>query len=372
MNYVIIFFILFSSLSFSFENVYVRRSAKGTLMGDAFTSYANDEFTLFYNPALLARNKGFKFYPLNININTLDILKELDEADKYEDLSDDPNELFSEFQGKDLHIDAGYTATIKMGNLGLTAFFAESATLGLTNSISPTVEVNYKLDSGFIVGYAQPLGGNLRANSGSQYALGASLKYIKREGIQTDFLLFSPTFVAAISNGDVKDTLDALGKASGGGWGVDLGFDYIKRTSSMEYAFSLALKDIVSGVRTKSESIYGTGIQEQNFQANIGTHIRFDFSDVIELAFSMDIRSLQDTTQSFASKMRIGAELGTPILSVYAGNNSGYFSYGIFTNLGIARIYLGLYGAELGQDYKLEKSDRMLIYLSLFNIKFDA
>ena len=48
---------------------YIMRSPKGLLMGDAYTSYATDEYTLFYNPALMARHSGFSFNPINLSFS---------------------------------------------------------------------------------------------------------------------------------------------------------------------------------------------------------------------------------------------------------------------------------------------------------------
>jgi len=369
---ILMIFFLINNLSFCYEPTYFARSPKGLLMGDAYTSYANNNYCLFYNPALCARNYGFTFKPLNFLVTMPDLISNLDELDSYSEIGSDPSDVLNELQGQSIHAGMQFTSSIQMGNLSLAYYYSQQGTLGLTNAISPTVELNYKVDNGFIIGYGHALSGSIQENSGEQFSIGASLKYTKREGIFNDFLLFSPTFVSALAAGELKDVVDSLGNAYGHGWGVDLGLDYIKRKSTLEYAVSLALLDIVSGLKTRQTSVLGSGIREQSFMVNLGGHLRFDFADIFNFALTMDIRSLQDKNTELLSKLRLGIELGSPILSLFAGHNSGYFSYGIFTNLGIAKIYLGMYAQELGVDYKVQKSDRMLVYISLFNIKFDA
>ena len=51
---ILLLFIICSNLLAS-EVRYMARSPKGMLMGDAFTAIADDEYTLFYNPAALGR-----------------------------------------------------------------------------------------------------------------------------------------------------------------------------------------------------------------------------------------------------------------------------------------------------------------------------
>ena len=66
------------SISSAREMNYLARSPRALLMGDAYTAIADDEFTLFYNPAALARNKGVSFTLLDPQMGFTDALSELD------------------------------------------------------------------------------------------------------------------------------------------------------------------------------------------------------------------------------------------------------------------------------------------------------
>jgi hypothetical protein len=54
------------------------------------------------------------------------------------------------------------------------------------------------------------------------------------------------------------------------------------------------------------------------------------------------------------------------------GLNSGYYSYGAQLDLAFMKITAGFYDIEMGSRYKQIKSNRFIIYLSLFNFSFDA
>ena len=73
-----LFFFLFiiSQTSLAEEVITMARSPRALLMGDAYTAIADDDFTLFYNPAILARHSGFSFYPINPSFTVSNILNE--------------------------------------------------------------------------------------------------------------------------------------------------------------------------------------------------------------------------------------------------------------------------------------------------------
>ena len=72
-----IFLLLLLSVSvYGREDRTLGRSARGLLMGDAYTAIADDEFTLYYNPALLARHENFSFNPINPAITVTNALND--------------------------------------------------------------------------------------------------------------------------------------------------------------------------------------------------------------------------------------------------------------------------------------------------------
>lgn len=61
MKFFVLLFLCLVSMLHAQEVNYLARSPRALLMGDAYTAIADDEFTLFYNPAALGRNKGVSF-----------------------------------------------------------------------------------------------------------------------------------------------------------------------------------------------------------------------------------------------------------------------------------------------------------------------
>jgi hypothetical protein len=74
----------------------------------------------------------------------------------------------------------------------------------------------------------------------------------------------------------------------------------------------------------------------------------------------------------FGRRLRFGAQVGIPGITVLAGVNSGYYSYGAQLNLGMMKLTGGFYDEEMGTKYKQIKSKRFILYLSLFDFSFDA
>ena len=85
-------------------------------MGDAYTAVADDEATLFYNPAALSRTKGVDLIPLKGNFEFTDILDReigLDELSfslnrRFENWPDEPELIANRI--------LGFPIYFKMGN----------------------------------------------------------------------------------------------------------------------------------------------------------------------------------------------------------------------------------------------------------------
>ncbi len=158
--------ICMSSSLLAEEDRTLARSPRGLLMGDAYTSIANDEFTLFYNPAILARHKGFSFYPLNPSLTVTNVLGD---TDRFTDLGDDPNDFAAAAFDFPVHIGVDYSPGFKMGRFGLTALVNYNTNFNLQNQVTPSLDVDHRFDRGFVMGYAHPLFGNYKEGSGGEH-----------------------------------------------------------------------------------------------------------------------------------------------------------------------------------------------------------
>ena len=215
------------------------RSPKGLLMGNAYTALADDAYTLFYNPALLARHTGFTFTPLNPTISATNALRE---PERFTDVGTTPGDFAEAAMNFPIHIGANASPGFKMGKFGLSAIVDYNSNLYLQNQIVPMLEVDYRYDKGFVAGFAWPFWGSFDQETGGNHlAMGGSIKYIQREGLEGSYNLTSTTLLDAISGGETGDVISALGKVSGQAWGVDLGFDWASSSGPSTFFLSLSL-----------------------------------------------------------------------------------------------------------------------------------
>ena len=365
---LLIFLISFEAISI--ESRVLSRNPRGLLMGDAFTALADDQYSLFYNPALLARHEGFSFYPINISLTGMNILSTKVDADSLGD--SEPEDMASELMGIPIHLGFNYNPGFKMGRFGLSAINNMSTNLILQNEVSPTLEVDHRVDKGFIAGYAHPIFGSYRSGVGTQLSLGMSVKYIEREGIYDAYYLYGTTVLDTMGAGELNDMLASLGQVKGRGWGVDLGLDYINATPSGSFSMGLAVLDLGTNLQTdKNEQ--DAEVQPQTTQINFGTAWMAKLASGLDFTLSADIKNLEDLDVEFLRRIHLGGELGiTPALSALVGLNAvDNYSYGLKLNAGLIKIYAGFFGVETGEKLGQQDSERFTIYLSLFQFGFN-
>lgn len=352
--------ILFSMSSFSAEVRHLGRSAKGLLMGDAYTAIATDEYTLFYNPAILARHKGFSFAAINPTISAINVLKD---SDRYSDVGSDPTDVYSAFAGTPVYLGLDAAPGFKMGHFGLTAIVNNKTTFSLKNEITPTLDLDHRYDKGFIAGYGVPLQNGL--------SVGVSTKYIQRESIDSSYYLFGTTLLDALAAGDINEVVSALGQVKGSGWGFDVGFDYISESPGQTFTAGLAILDFYTILHTDKNDD-DLEVHTQPAQVNLGAAWKGEMGGGFDLTLSGDIRNLESQME-LMRRVHLGLEVGiSPAISILAGVNAlDNYSYGLKANLGFLNIFTGFYGVDIGEKLGQEKSNRFLIYLSLFNFTFD-
>jgi hypothetical protein len=345
------------------------KSPRGLLMGDAFTSLAEGDFTLFYNPALLARHKGFSFYPLNPSFSVTNILED---TDRFNNLGSDPTDFADAAFDFPVHIGIDYAPGFKMGKFGLTALVNYNSNFNLQNQVTPALDVDHRFDRGFVMGYAQPLYGNYKTGgSGEHLALGVSIKYIEREAIFGSYNLTGYSLLDALSQSDIDEILNALGKIEGSGWGGDIGLDYVKSSGTQTFSMGLAVLDFYTILHTKKNPD-DLEVQTQPMQVNFGTSWQASVGGGFDLNLSADIKNLQEQME-LARRIHLGVEVGiSPALSVLAGVNAvDNYSYGLKLNTGLINLFVGFYETEIGEKLQQQDSNRVVIYFSLFDFTFD-
>ena len=352
---------------------YTMRSPYALLMGDAYTARADDEYTLFYNPAALAKNRGLEFYILNPDFGVTNLLSDLD---RFSNMPDDASGITDRLTGFPIYVHLGAIPTIKFGPFGLSLFANLTSSLVVRNSTHPILDIDQRYDRGFAFGYAHTFGGQSFFNKGQtaeglRTSVGVSVKHMNRQGIKEQFDIFGTGLLSSINNGETSDydaLKNTLGYSVGDAWGWDVGFEQSYSSGPTELTWALAIHDINDTNFTKTE---GTStIPVQDMIVSTGVSWRFKMA-YLDFSANMDLHPLLSDI-AFMRKTHFGFDLGIPMIRAMLGFNEGYISYGVRTRIWPFELTAGFYGVELGNEYRQEQGKRIIIYLSLFDFSFDA
>lgn len=353
-------------------------SPKGVLMGNAFTAIADDEYTLFYNPAALGRNKGFTFSPLNFNIIGVDVVTESDRLKNFP--KSDPALIAERLLDFPVNLQIGTMPGFKIGSFGFNLIANSKTQVMMRNAIHPVLDLKYNYDQGFITGLAFGFGrGKInsqderwykkRFTNGYRVSFGVAFKYIKREGVEDEFDLFGTKLLEKINAGNtsIADFKDAFGFSESKGFGMDLGTEFTLTRGRTNFTMGLAVLDVGD---TKFEITKGEGnINNQKMAINTGVALRQDFT-LFDVTLSSDIKPINQS-KDMMSRFHMGAEVAFPVISIFSGWSEGYVSYGLTARLWPVKVTLGLYGQEMGAHYSHKEARNFVAHVSLFDFSFD-
>ena len=377
MKYLFLILInLFSGLHAQEVN-YLARSPRALLMGDAFTAIADDEFTLFYNPAALGRNKGVSFTLLDPSFGLTDALSE---SDRFKNFPSSAPAIANRIMDFPIYVQAGAFPTLKMGQFGFTLFANNKYSLVLRNATNPELDINYKYDRGFILGFAHNIGSGAfssrvkkssktSTSAGNRLSLGMAIKHINRQGLEGQFDLFGTTLLNKINSGstDISALKDALGYSKGAAWGYDLGAEYTVSSGRSAFTSAISILDAFDTHYSKTE---GTAkVPKQEMIVNSGVAFKQDFG-IFDYTLSADLHPITGPTD-LGRKFHFGSEFSIPLITLNAGLSEGYVSYGASIKLWPIKITAGFYGVEVGSHYREQEARRFILYLSLFDFSID-
>jgi hypothetical protein len=340
-------------------------------MGDAFTAVADDNYTLYYNPASLGQNDELQIYPLNGNLG---ITNALDDMDRFSNFPSEATEIASRVMDYPIYTNLGTTPGLKIGGFGINLFANSTATIALRNQVHPFLDIDYRYDRGFIMGYAHSFGSGGkrvkgRVTAGQRISVGASVKHITREGMDESFSFFGPELLNAVSGAEGYSAIRRrLGYSIGKGYGIDAGVEYGLSAGSMLLTTGFSILDIGDTKFKRTEGF--KKLPRQKMAMNWGAAFRQDFL-LFDYTLSMDVHPINVEAMDNMSKLHFGAEVGFPLLRFYAGLNAGYISYGGKIRLWPVSITAGFYRVEVGNSYKDQKGSRAIFMVELFDIDVD-
>lgn len=376
---ILIFTSLLGSLNlFATEFNYLARSPRGLLLGDAFTAIADDEYTLFYNPAAMGRHTGVSLYPLNPVLGVTNVLEEMDRFENFP--SNDEAAIADRILGLPIYTRAGIYPGLKMAKFGFTLFADNKMSLLLTNAVHPQLSINYRYDRGFAMGGAFNIGSGASFKAGKKnekgtitagrrLSIGGSVKHVRREALDGTFSLMGTTLLSRISQGvnSATELKEAFGFNEGKGWGVDLGVEYSQGSGNSLFTAGLVANDI-GDIHFRKLSGEGK-VPKQYMNVAAGVSFKQDFK-IFDYTLSSDLHPLNEE-MDFMQRVHLGAELGIPFITLHTGWNAGYLSYGATVKLWPIKLTAGFYGIEVGSKYKEEEAKRIILYLSLFDFSIN-
>jgi hypothetical protein len=313
-------------------------------MGDAFTAVANDENTVFYNPAgyAIITKSITSVFSLGIKLNIDDTALRLYNAlISGTDVTSSGN---IDTYLSDTTVALGITGPIFIGRVGNNfgfAFFNSINPLLDTRpgGILPSARFDAFTDIGIVGGYgiSVPFLEGLYA--------GANLKLLLRTKSEID-----GTVLAVLDT--VSDTSE-IPVSRAVGFGSDIGLLYIPHTW---ISFGLTAHDFFGTRFSEWKSVNRSeDLSSSMIKPRIAFGIAFyPFHPEREplqfrnFVVAFDYKDLLDYTSVF-SNIKFGASFDTlRILTLRAGIDGGYLSGGIGFNLNIFHIYLAYFVDELG------------------------
>lgn len=372
------FFIFMISInSIAMEMSYLARSPQALLMGDAFTAIADDEYTLFYNPAALGRNKGVSFTPLAPSFGVTDPLTGID---RFKNFPSTATGIANRIMDFPIYLQASAFPTVKMAQFGMSLFLNNKTSMVLRNATHPMLDLNYNYDRGFVAGFAYNLGvgGTTKkgkrgkkseTSAGQRLSIGFAVKHLNRQGLEGQFDLFGTKLLNTITNGSttVSSLKNALGYSMGDAWGYDMGVEYSRVQGNSTFTAAYSILDIGGTRFTKTE---GTAdVPMQKMIMNTGVAFKQDFG-IMDYVVSADLHPLLGPVD-FARQLHLGAKVGFPLIKAFGGFSEGYLSYGAAVEVWPFNLTAGWYGVESGAKYHQQESKRFILYLSLFDFSID-
>ena len=282
-------------------------------MGNAFITVADDENTLFYNPAGLNDVQGFG------GIEILNPLIEFSQVglDAYNDFKDinsdnvtEVTDLLGNYIGERFSLRTSLYPNIIFHNFGIGALGQVSFSGEVRNRVNPQVIIDGKADVGGVVGVAYGF-------REKKVQVGVGLKFVQRQSFQKTY------YATDIANENFDPSNDFSDeKETGTGFSGDLGVK-VNPEWPLRPSIGLVLQNI-GGLNLDKDDA-----DEIPQQLNAGISIHPDLW-IFKNTLALDVVDLTKNVEGeddFYKRVHMGAEIKLPyVLSLRVGANQGYSS----------------------------------------------
>lgn len=316
----------------------INSSVRALGMGDAFVALADDDSSLFYNPAGLARVSGLNWKVFGIRAGG----SGYEALTKVQSLNSDSGEFsdaIQELYGEHVNVNLGGSSIFTAPMFGFGVYNHADVTLKIDDPVNPKIYATVINDYGYVFGFGAPLGPFLQA--------GFDLKYIKRTGGD---LPFGAGSIADLQSDDIIQRITGWGV----GYGADIGVNVVVPAPFFSATFATVWRN-VGKTKFTSENP-NTILPDEDNDITLGAGLLFDFP-LVSVAPAIDIRYLNRDDLQLMRKLNFGIEIGLPLLDIRGGFREGYYTAGLGVNLGLFKVDVATYGVELG-DYPGQIEDR--------------
>jgi len=299
--------------------------------GGTGVALISDGTAAFYNPGGLGKSDAYQISLLNPAVGANQNI--YDSAMAFMDSSPETiSEYLDPFMGIPLSAQASYFPYLRVPHFMAGYFIANSETLYLRNPVTPELNIDYRKDSGIV------LGGGLGIED--RFFVGASLRYQKRA-------MINDTLGGSIISDISLDTLlDEIKR--GEGWGLNVGAQYRHELGSDQAVHAGVAFEDVGRTTFRSQTTGRGSPRTQATYASAGVAYTGQVPGV-SYAFLLDFKNLTYTGQSYSKKIHAGVELAMPIVTVRGGLYQGYWSAGLSTTIfPFLTLDLASYAEELG------------------------
>ncbi len=348
---------ILASLSFSQSAVAAELSETWTSvramgMGNAFTAHVSSSDALFYNPAGLAREGGFKWTVFDPRVGLADPT-ELQEAATLMN-GTDMAAFFNNMYNVPIWVSAGTKTAVRFGNFAFAGFGSSDVSAYLTNPAYPSFNLAYFVDYGGAMGVGIPAGPFMN--------LGVGFRRITRTGTS------APLGAADLAGiGNSAANLQAELQNRGTGYGLDLAAVFTL-PSPVKPLFSIVWKNIGN---TEFQLESGAAPPQPILsEIVLGTALEIELP-LMTITPALDYKHLNRTDVQMGKKIHLGIEVSLPVIDLRAGINQGYYCFGGGFNTGILRIDAATYGVELG-EYPGQLQDRRYMVQVAFELGFSS
>lgn len=321
------------SQSYAEEFPSLYRGIRPLGMGNAFITVADDENTLFYNPAGLNDVQGLG------GVEILNPLIEFSQVglDAYHDFKDtnsgnvtEVTGLLGNYIGEQFSLRTSLYPSIIFHNFGIGALGQVSFSGEVRNRVNPQVNVDGKVDVGGVVGIAYGF-------REKKVQVGVALKFVQRQRFQKTY------YATDIADTNFDPSNDfSKEKKTGTGLSGDAGVK-INPEWPLRPSIGIVLQNI--GDLNLDEA----GKIPQQLNAGISIHPDlWIFKNTLALDV-VDLTKNVEGENDFYKRVHMGAEIKLPyILSLRVGANQGYPSFGATIDLWIIKLAYAYYKEELG------------------------